>query len=139
MILSLKKRSNAWSITLCSMLAVLVVMLPDLAAATASGGAAASGGATAAGTTNANTNQISQVLCNMIILLQGNIARGIAAGGVIFLGFSLFLGKISWGTAMALGIGLGAIFGAQEIVNMASGGSGGLNCANQALRGIALP
>jgi type IV secretory pathway VirB2 component (pilin) len=107
-------KAGAWSVTMCFVLAMAAIMVPDIAAATTATG-------------NPNENNIALVLCNVIIILQGNIARGIAAGGVIFLGFSLFLGKISWGTAMALGIGLGAIFGAQQIVNMASG-SAALDC-----------
>jgi len=124
MSVSLQKNSSAigaWKITACFMLAIVAVMLPELAAA-----------GTTLSVNNSGTpdsNNISVVLCNVILLLQGNIARGIAAGGVIFLGFSLFLGKISWGTAMALGIGLGAIFGAQQIVNLASGGGSSLNCS----------
>jgi hypothetical protein len=115
-----KPETGAWKITSCFMLAAAVLLLPDLAAAGTS--------LSTANTGTADSNNISIVLCNVILLLQGNIARGIAAGGVIFLGFSLFLGKISWGTAMALGIGLGAIFGAQQIVNLASGGGSSLNC-----------
>ena len=106
---------HAWSITFCFMLAILVVMLPDFAAATA-----VSDKDITNGLVSKDGNSIAIVLCNVIALLQGNIARGIAAGGVIFLGFSLFLGKISWGSALALGLGLGAIFGAQQIVALAS-------------------
>ncbi len=102
---------SAWSITLCFMLAAVAIMLPDLAAA-------------AADPLDRNDNQITETICNIVNLLQGNIARGVAAFGVIFLGFSLFLGKISWGTALALGLGLGAIFGAQQLVGLASSGDG---------------
>lgn len=109
---------GAWSTTLCFMLAVVAVMLPELASA-------------AAGST-ANDNNLTAIVCNVILLLQGNIARGVAAFGVIFLGFSLFLGKISWGTALALAMGLGAIFGAQALVNLASG-SAALTCSSQAI------
>jgi type IV secretion system protein VirB2 len=67
---------------------------------------------------------MSAVVCNIVEELQGPIARGVAAFGIIFLGFSLFLGKISWGVALALGIGVAAIFGAQTIVNAMIGGTG---------------
>ena len=106
--------TSAWSLTICILLAATATVFPGDAFATIATG-------------SANDNNISRALCNIIVLLQGNIARGIAAGGVIFLGFSLFLGKISWGTALALGLGLGAIFGAQQIVNLASGGTS-LSC-----------
>lgn len=58
------------------------------------------------------------VVCNIVRELQGPIARAIAAFGIIFLGFSLFLGKISWGVALAIGIGIGAILGAGQIVSV---------------------
>lgn len=64
---------------------------------------------------------IENTICNVVGQLSGGIARGIAAIAIIFLGFSLFLGKISWGLALALAIGIGAIFGAKEIVNMVGG------------------
>ena len=103
---SLKCSGSAWSITMCFLFAVVAMMLPDLAASATSGSAAVSG-----------------VICAIVRELQGPVARGVAAFGIIFLGFSLFLGKISWGTALALGIGLGAIFGAQQIVNMMATGA----------------
>jgi type IV secretion system protein VirB2 len=68
---------------------------------------------------------VGNVICAIVNELQGPVARGVAAFGIIFLGFSLFLGKISWGVALALGIGIGCIFGAGTIVDMLSGKTGG--------------
>lgn len=79
-----------------------------------------------------DAGQMSQVICNIIDELQGPVARGVAAFGIIFLGFSLFLGKISWGVALALGIGVAAIFGAESIVN-AMLGSAGTACSESAV------
>ncbi len=104
--------NHMWSIAICFMFIAIVVLLPDLALAQ---------------TTATGTQSVENVICRIVKALQGNVARGVAAFGIIFLGFSLFLGKISWGTALALGIGLGAIFGAQQIVNLMGGGSS-LNC-----------
>lgn len=75
------------------------------------------------------TQEIMKAICTVIKALSGPIARGVAAFGIIFLGFSLFLGKISWGTGIALAIGLGAVFGAESIVN-AMGEDGDLSCDN---------
>ncbi|MCE3233648.1 MAG: Type secretory pathway, VirB2 component (pilins), partial [Rickettsiaceae bacterium] len=69
----------------------------------------------------AASTPVDEVICNIVEQLQGPVARGVAAFGIIFLGFSLFLGKISWGVALALGIGIGAIFGANQIVGLISG------------------
>lgn len=71
-----------------------------------------------------NADGMGQVVCNIIDELQGPVARGVAAFGIIFLGFSLFLGKISWGVALALGIGVAAIFGAESIVDAMLGAKG---------------
>ncbi|PIR39870.1 MAG: hypothetical protein COV35_00170 [Alphaproteobacteria bacterium CG11_big_fil_rev_8_21_14_0_20_39_49] len=72
----------------------------------------------------ADADGMGQVVCNIIDELQGPVARGVAAFGIIFLGFSLFLGKISWGVALALGIGIAAIFGAETIVDAMLGNTG---------------
>ena len=84
---------NYW--TMCLVLA-LTVMIPDLASA----------------------SPLTNTICVVIENLQGDIARGIAAVSIIFLGFSLFLGKVTWGVALATGMGIGAIFGAGAIVNL---------------------
>ncbi len=91
--------SSAVGTTLSFMLLAVVALSPDFASAAV----------TAEG--------MGQVVCNIILELQGPVARGVAAFGIIFLGFSLFLGKISWGVALALGIGVAAIFGAESIVD----------------------
>ena len=75
----------------------------------------------------AGADVFANVVCNSIEELQGPIAKGVAAFGIIFLGFSLFLGKISWGVALALGIGVAAIFGAESIVGAMLGGTAS-NC-----------
>jgi type IV secretory pathway VirB2 component (pilin) len=103
---SIKNNSdvNAWSVTLCFMLVAVAMLMPDLAFATT--------------TTPDDTGNLSKTICNIVQVLQGNIARGVAAVGIIFLGFTMFMGKVSWGTAISLGIGLGAIFGARTLVGL---------------------
>jgi type IV secretion system protein VirB2 len=84
----------------------------------------------ASAATAPSTTVISGVVCNIVDELQGPIVRAIAAFAVIFLGFSLFLGKISWGVALALGIGLAAVFGAEQIVDVMAGAGSGDACTN---------
>ena len=67
-------------------------------------------------------NAIEDTVCAIVGQLAGPVGRGIAAVAVIFLGFSLFMGKVTWGLALALGIGIAAIFGAPEIVSLLGGG-----------------
>ena len=99
--------SNEFATAMAFLLLALVVMMPADSFA------------------NGNVSTISNVICNIVNQLQGPVARGVAAFGIIFLGFSLFLGKISWGVALALGIGIGAIFGANQLVGLISGNTTG--------------
>jgi type IV secretory pathway VirB2 component (pilin) len=91
--------SSAFGTTFAFMLLALVALSPDASYAQ-------------------SADSVEAVICNIVLELQGPVARGVAAFGIIFLGFSLFLGKISWGVALALGIGIAAIFGANEIVSV---------------------
>jgi type IV secretory pathway VirB2 component (pilin) len=102
--------SSEFATAMAFMLLAIVVMMPENSFAYTA--------------TAAKDSQISDIICNIVVQLQGPVARGVAAFGIIFLGFSLFLGKISWGVALALGIGIGAIFGAGQIVNLISGDKG---------------
>lgn len=95
----------------------VIAMLPSLSLAAATG--------TNTGDMATNQGTIAGTICQVIGELRGPIARGLAAIAIIFLGFSLFLGKISWGIALALAIGIGAVFGAPEIVKLLGDGSNG--------------
>jgi type IV secretion system protein VirB2 len=106
-------RNDAVNVALFSLFAVIVLM-PEMSYAQNNAASAANIG-------------VDDAVCRIVNELQGKVARGVAAFGIIFLGFSLFLGKISWGVALALGIGIGAIFGAPQIVNVIAG-SGDAGC-----------
>ena len=109
----LKAKFNISSDALFSTAAFLglaiIALSPDIAAAAST---YAAGG---------TSTTVGSVVCNIVKELQGPIVRGVAAFAVIFLGFSLFLGKISWGTALALGIGVACVFGAEQIVGVMAG------------------
>ncbi len=99
----------AWRLCIMLCLAVIATILPDLALAAA----------------NANEDSpIADTLCIVVDELSGPVGRGVATVAVVFVGIGLFLGKMSWGLAIAVGIGIGAIFGAEQIVNIL-GGDGG--------------
>lgn len=76
---------------------------------------------------NAQTNppaaqdRITQILCNVSDAISGPIGKAIAILIVISLAIALFLGKVSWGMAIAVAVGMGVLFGAQGIVQLASG------------------
>ena len=77
--------------------------------------------------------QIEVVLCNTLELVQGPVGKGIGTVAIIFLGVSLFLGKVSWGLAISTAIGIGFIFGAGGIVS-AIGGVDKEDCADSSLQ-----
>ncbi len=75
--------------------------------------------ATASTSTNLDT-----AMCNVLKVMQGTLGKALAAFVIVFLGISLFLGKVSWGLAISSALGIGAIFGAGSIVNAIAGSSG---------------
>lgn len=70
-----------------------------------------------------NDLMIVNVLCNAQNQLTGPIGKAIAILIVISLAIALFIGKVSWGVAIAVGVGMGVLFGAPGIVNLLSGGN----------------
>lgn len=81
-----------------------VVLMPSLSyAATATG------------------NDIGTAMCSIVGLLTGKVGKAIATMAIVFLAFGLFVGKLSWGVAVATGAGIAAIFGAGTIIELVSG------------------
>ena len=80
--------------------------------------------ATGSSTTAGSGGDLEQILCNALSIVQGGVGRSIAEFAIIFIGISLFLGKVSWGVAIATVLGIGAIFGASTIVAGLGGGEG---------------
>ena len=75
--------------------------------------------------TKTEATQISNIICNAVNQLTGTIGRSIAILIIISLAISLFLGKVSWGMAIAVAVGMGILFGAKDVVKLLSGGEGG--------------
>ncbi|MBQ4874731.1 MAG: TrbC/VirB2 family protein [Rickettsiaceae bacterium H1] len=73
-------------------------------------------------TTPGSDNAIRKVICNIVVQLTGPIGQGISTIAIIFIGIGLFMGKISWGLALGITIGIAMLFGAQTIVEWVSGG-----------------
>lgn len=77
---------------------------------------------------------IAQALCEIVSWFQGGLGQSIASLAIIFLGIGAFFGKVTWGTALLVAVGVFAIFGSGEIVSVitngkATGCCGGLNVA----------
>lgn len=66
-------------------------------------------------------NAVSCVLCKIVNLVTGNIGRSLSIIIVISLGFMLFIGKVTWGLAIAIFIGMALIFGAENVVSLIGG------------------
>ncbi len=65
--------------------------------------------------------KVEDVICNAVQELTGPIGRAIAVLIVISLAIALFLGKVTWGLAIAVAVGLGVLFGAPTVVALLSG------------------
>ena len=74
-------------------------------------------------TTPASSDGISPVLGKITCALKGSWGKAIATVAVVVLGIGLFLGKLSWGLAVATAIGIGLIFSAGTVVTWLGGGS----------------
>jgi len=68
-------------------------------------------------------NTITSVMCVATNQLTGPIGRVIAVVVIASLAISLFLGKVSWGLAIATMVGMGVLFGAPALVNLLSAGN----------------
>ena len=102
-----KDLALAWQIALLTLLCAVVVMLPDMAYAQSS------------------DTPIGNVLCNVVGWFTGNTGKGIATIAIIVIGVGALLGKVSWGMAIIVGIGVAIIFGASSLVNSIGGGAEG--------------
>ncbi|MCE2926149.1 MAG: TrbC/VirB2 family protein [Rickettsiales bacterium] len=68
-----------------------------------------------------NNTPMGQVLCTVVNFMYGNLGRGLATLAVITLGVGALLGKVSWGMAVTVGIGIAVMFNAEAITGMMLG------------------
>ncbi len=68
-----------------------------------------------------NSNAIAIVICNVVKQLTGSIGQALSTVAVIFIGIGLFMGKISWGLALGIAVGIAMLFGAESVVTWISG------------------
>ena len=72
------------------------------------------------GDLDTNKNAIETTLCNVVNSLTGGIGRSVATIAIIALAIGLFLGKLSWGLALATALGIAMVFGAPTVVSWLS-------------------
>jgi len=70
---------------------------------------------------NTENNAFGDALCGMLKFITGKVGRGIAVGAVVSMGYFLFMGKVTWGSCLAVALGVGALFGAPAIVKVLTG------------------
>ncbi len=58
---------------------------------------------------------IGDTLCAVYGILQTNVGRGLATLAIASLGIGAMLGKVSWGMAVLVGVGIAGLFGADTI------------------------
>ena len=102
---STRDLSMAWQICLMTLLSAVVIMAPDLA--------------------YAGTNTpMGNVLCTVTNWFTGNTGKGLATIAITVIGIGALLGKVSWGMAIIVGIGVAIVFGAAGIVEQMGAGGG---------------
>jgi len=65
------------------------------------------------------------LLCRVANWFTGTVGQGIATLAIIVIGIGALMGKVSWGMAIIVGLGVAVIFGAPTIVGELSGGLNG--------------
>jgi type IV secretion system protein VirB2 len=96
---STKDLSLAWQICLMVCLSMVALMLPDYSYA--------------AGV----DTPMGAVLCTVVQWFVGNTGKGLATIAITVIGIGALLGKVSWGMAIIVGIGVAIVFGAAGIVD----------------------
>jgi type IV secretory pathway VirB2 component (pilin) len=79
---------------------------------------------------NQNSTTIQDYMCNAYSIFNGPLGKTFAVFAIVALGVGFFLGKVSWGTAIAVALGVGAIFGAPALVGTIIGGGDVSSCAD---------
>ena len=95
----------AWQICLFTMLSAVILTMPDFAFAQVD-------------------TPMGNVLCTVTQWFTGNTGKGLATIAITIIGIGALLGKVSWGMAIIVGIGVAIVFGAAAIVD-AMGASAG--------------
>lgn len=96
--------NTTWQATLLALLCTLVMLMPDFAFA------------------SPNT-PMGNVMCTVVAWFTGNTGKGLASLAISVVGIGALLGKVSWGMAMIVGIGVAILFGAAGIVNAMGAGA----------------
>ena len=75
-----------------------------------------------------DSDTIGSLLCGVAAWFTGRVGQGIATLAIIVIGIGALMGKVSWGMAIIVGIGVAVIFGAPVIVGELSTDAGLAGC-----------
>lgn len=68
------------------------------------------------------TGPLTEALCAVVGWMTGGTGQAIATLAVIIIGVGALLGKVSWGMAIIVGLGIATIFGAADLAGSLGGG-----------------
>lgn len=118
-----KLMSIAWAL----LLTYVIMLIPSDAWAAASATGTIGGVKFGIGTGGAGGGAggeptgITGVLCTVVGWFTGTIGKAIATLAIIVVGIGALMGKVSWGMAIIVGLGVGVVFGASNIVDVLGG------------------
>ncbi len=84
-----------WLLTLTVVVTLGIMMVPEFAFA---------------------INTIGNVLCTVVGWFTGRVGKAVATLAIIVIGIGALMGKVSWGMAIIVGVGVAVVFGAETIV-----------------------
>jgi type IV secretory pathway VirB2 component (pilin) len=61
-------------------------------------------------------NPVGDTLCAVVDWFTGPVGGGIATLAVIIIGIGALMGKVSWGMAIIVGLGVAVVFGAAPLI-----------------------
>ncbi|MFO0389649.1 MAG: TrbC/VirB2 family protein [Alphaproteobacteria bacterium] len=70
------------------------------------------------------TTPMGTVLCNIVGMFTGNLGRGLSTLAVLVVGVGATLGKVSWGLAITVAVGIAVIMNATTVAGAVGGFSG---------------
>lgn len=107
-----KDLNIAWQACLMVMLTEVVVLIPEISFAAS------------VPPVIPNKLPMGDVLCTVVEWFTGNTGKGLATVAVTVIGIGALLGKVSWGMAIMVGIGIAVLFAAAGIVEVMGAGFG---------------
>ena len=72
-----------------------------------------------------SNSPMGTILCNVVdMITQGNLGKGLATLGVIVVGVGAAIGKVSWGLAMTVAVGIAVTIRAPDVLTALQVGGG---------------